>query len=437
MTYQISELVFFFFMYSFLGWCLEVAVLSIRRRKFVNPGVLSGPFCPSYGITMVLCLIFLEPLDGRYILQFLACMAVANAVEAISSRLADRTAGRRLWNAEKRAALGSLPGLIYSFIWGAGAVLVLAFLNPLLYILANLFPRPVLWGIDIALSVLFLADLLILLFILRPDRKALKAGDPVAAFSETFQSTLKKASGSFGQRLSRHIHLRLQNAYPPVLDVTGEGKKQRFAEGVSVTKLIWVFLICALLGDLIETVWVRLVSDIWMSRSSVLYGPFSVVWGLGAVLLTVVLTPLAKKNDRYVFLGGFLLGGTYEYMASVFTELVFGQVFWDYSDMPLNIGGRTNVLFMFFWGLLSVVWIKILYPALSKVIERIPRLTGTILTWVLTVLMIIDILLSGLAIGRYVERKNGTAEPTAIGSFLDEQYPDELVEWVWANMRDA
>ena len=181
----------------------------------------------------------------------------------------------------------------------------------------------------------------------------------------------------------------------------------------------------------------RLVSDIWMSRSSVLYGPFSVVWGLGAVLLTVVLTPLAKKNDRYVFLGGFLLGGTYEYMASVFTELVFGQVFWDYSDMPLNIGGRTNVLFMFFWGLLSVVWIKILYPALSKVIERIPRLhrhhphLGAV----------------GADDHRHpalrprhrplCRAESGTAEPTAIGSFLDEQYPDELVEWVWANMRDA
>ena len=97
----------------------------------------------------------------------------------------------------KRAALGSLPGLIYSLIWGAGAVLVLAFLNPLLYILANLFPRPVLWGIDIALSVLFLADLLILLFILRPDRKALKAGDPVAAFSETFHSHPQKSLRQF------------------------------------------------------------------------------------------------------------------------------------------------------------------------------------------------------------------------------------------------
>ena len=155
------------------------------------------------------------------------------------------------------------------------------------------------------------------------------------------------------------------------------------------------------------------------------------------MLLTVVLTPLAKKNDRYVFLGGFLLGGTYEYMASVFTELVFGQVFWDYSDMPLNIGGRTNLLFMFFWGLLAVVWIKILYPALSGAIERIPRVTGTVLTWTMSVLMVIDILLSGLAIGRYVQRQEGEAPPSAIGSFLDEQYPDELVEWVWPNMREA
>ncbi len=426
MQYHISELVFFFFVYSFLGWCLEVAVLSIRRRKFINPGALSGPVCPAYGAGLVLCLVFLESLRGHFVLQFLACMAVANIVEALAARMADRAAGRRLWNAGKREALGSLPGLLYSVLWGAGAVLALAFLNPLLYILANLIPRPALWGLDIAFTLVFLADILLFFF-------AIRAGKAAGAF----QTALKKASGSFGQRLSGHIHLRLQNAYPPALDVTGEGGKKRFAEGVSLTKLIWVFLICALLGDLIETVWVRLVSDIWMSRSSVLYGPFSVVWGIGAVILTVVLTPAARKNDRYVFLGGFLLGGTYEYMASVFTELVFGQVFWDYSDMPLNIGGRTNLLFMFFWGLLAVVWIKILYPALSGAIERIPRLTGTVLTWVLAVLMAIDILLSGLAIGRYVQRQAGTAEPTAIGTFLDEQYPDRLVEWVWPNMREA
>ena len=109
-----------------------------------------------------------------------------------------------------------------------------------------------------------------------------------------------------------------------------------------------------------------------MSRSSLIYGTFSVVWGFGAALLTVMLAGLADRPDRVIFLAGALLGGFYEYMCSVFTELVFGTVFWDYSDMPLNIGGRTNVLFMIFWGILSVVWIKILYPRLSALFEKIP-----------------------------------------------------------------
>ena len=102
------------------------------------------------------------------------------------------------------------------------------------------------------------------------------------------------------------------------------------------------------------------------------------MWGLGAVVLTVTLQGLAEKSDRYVFAAGFIVGGAYEYICSVFTELVFGTVFWDYSDMPLNIGGRTNVLFCFFWGVLAVVWIKIVYPPMSKGIESLPPLAGKI-----------------------------------------------------------
>ena len=95
-----------------------------------------------------------------------------------------------------------------------------------------------------------------------------------------------------------------------------------------------------------------------MSRSSVIYGTFSIVWGFGAVILTVVLQRLAGKEDRYIFLAGSVLGGVYEYLCSVFTEIFLGTTFWDYSDMPFNIGGRTNLLYCIFWGLLSVVWVK-------------------------------------------------------------------------------
>ncbi len=435
MHYTLSELTFFFFLYGFLGWCLEVAVLSVRRRRFIDPGLLSGPICPQYGVTMDLLLIFFPSLKGSYLLQFIACMVVANLVEAFSARIAEKTAGRRVWDIEKRAAFSSLPGFVYSLVWGIGAVLALAFLQPLAFILCHLISGRVRMVLNIIMLAVFAADLFTVGFFLRKDRRRQKGGEKLP---DAFAQTLRRTANTFGERLSARIHIRLEHAYPPVMNVSGTISEERvFAKGITLAKLFWVFLICALLGDLIETVFVRCVSHIWMSRSSVLYGPFSIVWGLGAVVLTVVLSPLSKKGDRYVFLGGFLLGGTYEYMCSVFTELVFGKVFWDYSDMPLNIGGRTNVLFMFFWGVLSVVWIQILYPRLSKLIEKLPMLMGTILTWVLAFLMIVDALLSGLAISRYSERQEGTAADTVIGEFLDDAYPDSLVEWVWPNMRES
>ena len=109
-----------------------------------------------------------------------------------------------------------------------------------------------------------------------------------------------------------------------------------------------------------------------MSRSSVVYGPFSIVWGLGCVLLTAFLYPYREKNDRYIFLAGTILGGAYEYICSVFSELVFGTVFWDYSAIPFNLGGRINLLYCFFWGIVAVVWLKMLYPILSGWIEKLP-----------------------------------------------------------------
>ena len=177
-----------------------------------------------------------------------------------------------------------------------------------------------------------------------------------------------------------------------------------------------------------------MVGGVWMSRSSVLYGPFSIVWGLGAVVLTLVLSRFAHKADRYIFLIGALLGGVYEYACSVFTELVLGTVFWDYSNMPFNIGGRTNLLYMGFWGILSVVWIKLIYPKMSHGIEKIPPLAGKIITWVLVAFMICNSLISAMAMVRYTKRQEGIVADNVVEEFLDTTYRDELIEKVWPNM---
>lgn len=52
---------------------------------------------------------------------------------------------------------------------------------------------------------------------------------------------------------------------------------------------------------------------------------------------------------------GTFIGGAYEYICSVFTEIVFGKIFWDYRGLPFNLGDRINLLYCFFWGIATVV----------------------------------------------------------------------------------
>ena len=171
-----------------------------------------------------------------------------------------------------------------------------------------------------------------------------------------------------------------------------------------------------------------------MSRSSVVWGPFSIVWGLAMALASLLLHRYRDRSDSFLFLAGTFLGGAYEYLCSVFTELVFGTVFWDYSDMPLNIGGRTNVLFCFFWGVLSVVWVKMLYPPMSQAIEKLPAVAGKVVTWVVVAFMACNALLTCAAMLRFDTRAQRPESGNVFEEFLDRQYDDDFMAKRWPNM---
>ncbi len=88
-----------------------------------------------------------------------------------------------------------------------------------------------------------------------------------------------------------------------------------------------------------------------------------------------------------------------------------------------------------FWGLLSVVWIKILYPAISGWIERLPALYAKVVTWAVVVLMIADALLTGAVMVRYVERTADLPAGNVLEELIDDNYSDEFVEERWPNMK--
>lgn len=130
---------------------------------------------------------------------------------------------------------------------------------------------------------------------------------------------------------------------------------------------------------------------------------------------------------------GTFIGGAYEYICSVFTEIVFGKIFWDYRGLPFNLGGRINLLYCFFWGIAAVVRLKKLYPLFSNLIERIPMRTGKIGTWCLVAFMCVDISVSTLALARCNGRAHHRKAANGIERLLDERFPDNRMEQIYPN----
>lgn len=199
--------------------------------------------------------------------------------------------------------------------------------------------------------------------------------------------------------------------------------------------LFFAFLSAAFLGAVTETAFMLLVWHELQNRSGVVWGTFSLVWGGGAVLFALLLRPAARRGPGWVFAGGAVLGSAFELLCSLFQERAFGMRFWDYSHLPLSLGGRIDPLFSLFWGLAAVLWMCLLWPALARWLESVsPRL----LRWsapVLTVFMLCNIALSAAALGRMDERQQGSPPSNRVEAFLDSRYPDQRLERMFPNMR--
>lgn len=427
LQYSYYELMWLFLIYSLLGWCAGVVVAAVKRKKFINTGVLNLPVCPVYGVSAVAYTVFLSELKEYPLFLFLGGMVLSAVLTVITGVVLQQIFHREWWDySNYRVGFHGYITVPLLLLFGAAAIGVIWIGDPLILRLIHLIPYGVGRISGIVIMALLGLDLFSALAVVWKWRSYIKR---LSGMTDNMQ----KVSASFGNAISTAIQKRLERSYPNLSTeriLLGKEKeipkeKTRFAEGNGFYKLVWLFLIGSLFGDLVETVFCRISMGWWMSRSSVVYGPFSVVWGFACALLTALMYRYRNKSDRYLFFYGTVVGGTYEYVCSVITEIVFGTVFWDYHKLPFNLGGRVNLLFCFFWGIIAVLWLKGIYPVLSKWIEKIPRKIGPALTWVLIVLMVINMAVSALALDRYSKRQRGVEAANSIEQVLDEHFPDE------------
>lgn len=194
--------------------------------------------------------------------------------------------------------------------------------------------------------------------------------------------------------------------------------------------LFWIFVVCCILGLIIETLYHFVVVDPghYQNRAGLLFGPFSPIYGFGAVLMTVALNRFHNKNVIIIFLVSAIIGGAFEYLTSWFMQFAFGIVAWDYSGTFLSIDGRTNGMFMAMWGLLGVVWIKLLLPWMLRLVNLIPWNWRYTLTSICAVLMIADGAMTLLALDCWYQREAGAQQETAIAEFMNKHFDNAFME---------
>ena len=216
----------------------------------------------------------------------------------------------------------------------------------------------------------------------------------------------------------------------------GRAKGDRGFIELDFFNLFWVFVVCCVLGLIIETVYHMVVVDpgVYQDRAGMLYGPFSPIYGFGAVLMTVALNRFYRANPVVIFLVSAVIGGLFEAAVSWFMQVGFGAVAWDYSGStifglfpdPIAVifGGRTSALFMCMWGALGFVWIKVCLPWLLKLINLIPWQARYSVTAVCAALMLVNGVMTLQSLECWYQRESGLPPSSPVEEFYAEHYDD-------------
>lgn len=243
-------------------------------------------------------------------------------------------------------------------------------------------------------------------------------------------------------RQERELQRRLQEMLDR--DAAAEGMLGRDETGEGYIKLnyfnlFWVFFVCSVLGLILEEVWHMVVVDpgVYQDRAGMLFGPFSPIYGFGAVLMTMALNRFYKKNPLIIFLVSALIGGAFEVFVGWFMQTSFGVVSWSYSHIrlfgmpdPIAVltGGRTCTPFACMWGLGGLIWIKVLLPRLLKLINMIPWKRRYSATVILTAVMLIDGVMTLQSLDYWYQRVNETVRNIPVAQFYDKHFDNEYME---------
>ena len=193
--------------------------------------------------------------------------------------------------------------------------------------------------------------------------------------------------------------------------------------------IIFYFIIYSFLGWCLESIYKTILLKT-PTNSGFLYGPFCPMYGLGAVLMLALSG--FSHNIIIIFFMGFVFFSVWEYIVAVILEKLFKTKYWDYSDLKFNFQGRVCLKNSIYWGILGVLLVFVIQPALEGFVEKIPEDILLFVDVLLCVAILVDSVITIYRI-MFIDKK--IRQVFEIGDKIKEKLAELKNETLEANYR--
>lgn len=169
-----------------------------------------------------------------------------------------------------------------------------------------------------------------------------------------------------------------------------------------ILNYVLMFFLYSLLGWTVESTY-RSLGETYRARkttkekkiinSGFLFGPMCPIYGTGALVFDVLLTPF-KNHWWAVILLGMLFADIVEYVTSVLMEKLFHARWWDYSNEFMNLNGRICLKHTAYWAVFSMIYVYGVAPVYDYLLSFIPQNVRYIMLAVIFAVFIVDLVLT-------------------------------------------
>ena len=151
--------ILFFFVYSFLGWCLEVICKLITEKRFINRGILIGPICPIYGYGVLIMTLFFRKYLNDPITLFILIIVSCSILEYFTSYFLEKVYHTRWWDySTKKFNINGRICLETMIPFGILGLLIMNYMNPIIFNLLNILPNYLIYILSTILLITYIID---------------------------------------------------------------------------------------------------------------------------------------------------------------------------------------------------------------------------------------------------------------------------------------